>query len=274
MVVDISEVFMLKADSMRDPSLLEGEDGVPAFGKLSSSVLREQAYEALANALRSGRYAPGAAVTIRGLAEQLGTSTMPVREAVNRLLTEGALEMLANRTLGVPMVTVQRLDDLIEARATVEARAASLAAERMDTAAFSRIKRAAEAYSHAVDSELIAEAVVANEQLHFEIYRASGSDALLSIIERLWLQSGPYIAAVMKHMHTAAHSLHERGIAHHYNILAALAKRDAEAVGAAMRADIIDAARWYKEQIFAEDGSLLEPIKVTRKPRGRRPASA
>jgi DNA-binding GntR family transcriptional regulator len=244
----------------------------PTVARVSTAGLRDQAYVELATALRSGRFAPGTSVTIRGLAAQLGTSTMPVREAVSRLVTEGALEMLANRTLCVPTVSVARLDDLIEARATVESRAAWLAAARMDAAAFTRIKRAAEAYSHAVDEEEIVAAVFANEQLHFEIYRAAASSSLLSIIERLWLQSGPYIASVMKHMHTASKSLHDRGIAHHFNILAALAKRDPAAASEAVRADIVDAARWYKEQIFAEDGSVLEPISVKPVRRGRKPA--
>ncbi|WP_236702018.1 GntR family transcriptional regulator [Cupriavidus basilensis] len=231
--------------------------------------MRERAYEELANALRAGRFVPGTAVTIRGIAAMLGTSTMPVREAVSRLVTEGALEMLPNRTLCVPTVSIERLDDLIDTRATVEGRAAWLAAERMTAADFSQIKAAAEDYSHAVDAREVLAAVAANEQLHFSIYRAARSEQLLSIIERLWLQSGPYLASVMKQMQTAQENLHDRGIMHHFNILAALAKRDPQAASEAVKADIIDASIWYKSQIFSPDGAPVatEPLPRKRKTR-------
>lgn len=238
------------------------EDDLPAVSKLSNVALRERVYEELANALRAGRFAPATMVTIRGLAEMLGTSTMPVREAVSRLVTERALEMLPNRTLRVPTISPEMLDELIDTRATVEGRAAALAAQRMTPGEFSRIKAANEAYGHALDAGDIAAAVAANEQLHFAIYRAARAGLLLSIIETLWLQSGPYLASVMKKMHVAADSLHDRGVMHHFNILAALAKRDPEAASAAVQADILDAAEWYKHQLFVEgETAEAEPTK-------------
>ena len=222
----------------------------PAVSRLSTVALRERVYAELANALRSGRFAPAATVTIRGLAASLGTSTMPVREAVSRLVTEGALEMLPNRTLRVPAVSIARLDELIDARIAMESHAAFRAAERMTPAQFSAIKAANEIYSHAVDASDVHAAVAANEKMHFAIYRAAQSDLMFSIIEMLWLQSGPYIASIMKKMQAAQETLHDRGVMHHFNILAALAKRDPEAASAALKADIVDAAAWYKNQIF------------------------
>ncbi|KWR90848.1 GntR family transcriptional regulator [Cupriavidus sp. IDO] len=249
------------------------DDDGPAVSRLTNVALRERAYTELANALRAGRFSPGSPVTIRGLAALLGTSTMPVREAVSRLVTEGALELLPNRTLRVPDVSMERLDDLIDTRATLEGRAAWLAAERMTQADFSLIKAAAEDYSHAVDAGDVPAAVAANEQLHFTIYRASRSELLVSIIEMLWLQSGPYIAAVMKQMQSTREILHDRGIMHHFNILAALAKRDPQASSDAVQSDILDAAKWYKTQIFAADGTPILVPAAERKRRGRAPAT-
>ena len=113
----------------KDKLDLSPEDDLPAVAKLSNVALRERVYDELANALRAGRFAPATMVTIRGLAEMLGTSTMPVREAVSRLVTERALEMLPNRTLRVPIISLTTLDELIDTRATVEGRAAWLAAD-------------------------------------------------------------------------------------------------------------------------------------------------
>lgn len=244
-----------------------GDHGV---ARLSNVALRDRAYTEIANALRAGRFPPSSMVTIRGLAEMLGTSTMPVREAVSRLVTERALEMLPNRTLRVPTISLPLLEELIDTRATVEGKAAALAAERMTSADFSKIKAANERYGHALDAGDIPGAIAANEQLHFAIYRAAGSSLLLSIIEMLWLQSGPYLASVMTKMETAADSLHDRGVGHHFNILAALAKRDAAASSAAVQADILDAAEWYKKQLFV-DG---EPIRAPEPIRKRRKAKA
>ncbi|WP_175946222.1 GntR family transcriptional regulator [Burkholderia pyrrocinia] len=242
----------------KEKPLPSNEDDQPAVSKLSNVALRERVYDELANALRAGRFAPATMVTIRGLAEMLGTSTMPVREAVSRLVTERALEMLPNRTLRVPIISPDKLDELIDIRANVEGHAAALAAQRMTPAEFSRIKAANEAYGHALDAGDMVAAVAANEQLHFAIYRAARSGLLLSIVETLWLQSGPYLAAVMKGMSVAADSLHDRGVMHHFNILAALAKRDPDAANSAVQADIRDAAEWYKRQLFVE--GALEPV--------------
>nr|WP_242431897.1 GntR family transcriptional regulator [Burkholderia ambifaria] len=226
------------------------EAGAPAVPRLTVVALRERVYAELGNTLRSGRFAPATTLTIRGLAASLGISTMPVREAVSRLVTEGALEMLPNRSLRVPAVSIARLDELIDARIAIESHAAFRAAERMTRAQFSAIKTANEIYSRAVDSADVPAAVMANERMHFAIYRAAQSDLVISIIERLWLRSGPYIAAVMNRMQASPEALHDRGAMHHFNVLAALAKGDAEAASAALKADILDAASWYKKQIF------------------------
>jgi DNA-binding GntR family transcriptional regulator len=223
---------------------------VPAVSRLSTIALRERVYTEIANALRSGRFAPSATVTIRGLAVSLGTSTMPVRDAVSRLVTEGALEMLPNRTLCVPAVSAGRLDELIDARIAVESHAAARAAELMTPAEFSAIKSANEMYSHAVDAADVPSAVAANEKMHFAIYRAAGSPLILSIVEMLWLRSGPYIASIMRKMQAAQDVLHDRGVMHHFNILSALARRDPHAASEALKADILDAAAWYRAQIF------------------------
>jgi DNA-binding GntR family transcriptional regulator len=240
------------------------DDNLGPMSRLSNVALRDRAYSEIANALRAGKFAPASMVTIRGLAEMLGTSTMPVREAVSRLVTERALEMLPNRTLRVPTISLPMLDELFDVRVTVEGRAAALAAQRMSNADFTRIKLANESYGHALDDGDLAAAVEANEQLHFAIYRASGSTLLLSIIETLWLQSGPYLASVLRKRHTAADSLHERGVMHHFDILAALAKRDPDAACKAVQADIADAGAWYKGQIFTE-GEVVSAPKPARR---------
>ena len=68
--------------------------------------MRVRVYRALARGLMAGMFSPGEAVTLRILARRLGTSAMPVREAVSRLIAERALVLLPNRSVIVPRMSL------------------------------------------------------------------------------------------------------------------------------------------------------------------------
>ena len=68
-------------------------------------TVQDRVYTEMRRALIGGLFEPGQVLTIRGLADALATSTMPVREAVGRLITEKALEALPNRSARVPPIT-------------------------------------------------------------------------------------------------------------------------------------------------------------------------
>jgi DNA-binding transcriptional regulator YhcF (GntR family) len=76
----------------------------------------EGVYRELRDRILFGGIRPGAAVTLRGLAEDLGVSPMPVREAVRRLLASGALDLQDNRRVVVPPMTRERFDQILFAR--------------------------------------------------------------------------------------------------------------------------------------------------------------
>lgn len=230
----------------------------PQVARISNVALRERVYSELGNAIRGGRFASGEVVTIRGLADMLGTSTMPVREAVSRLVTERALELLPSRSLRVTPISLQRLDELTDLRMTVEGRAAALAAQRMTPAEFAAVRRANERYMQAIEAGDLKLALAVNEEMHFCIYRAAGSSLLLSVIEGLWLQSGPFLAAVMKAMADNPGTLPNRGSVHHFEIIAAISDRDMEGARKALSDDIEDAATWYKQTIFPSESSQDE----------------
>ncbi|MET0749079.1 MAG: GntR family transcriptional regulator, partial [Rhizobium sp.] len=94
-------------------------------------TVQDRVYSELRRALIGGLFEPSQVLTIRGLADALVTSTMPVREALGRLITEKALEALPNRSVRVPPITLERIDDLLRARTLIEGEAIALAAERM-----------------------------------------------------------------------------------------------------------------------------------------------
>lgn len=210
----------------------------PVFVPVERETVQDRVYATLRNALICGLFEPGRVVTIRTLAEQLATSTMPVREALARLISEKALEALPNRSIRVPLVTIQRLDDLVHVRSLIEGEAIALAAQRATPADVARIKAILLEWNdmrglrsqNDFDREMML-----NQRFHFEIYRLCGSAVLLPMIESLWLQSGPCIREAAYAFSTSG----EADTAHcHRMIVDALAANDAKAARAAMVADI------------------------------------
>src|SRR6185437_15138287 len=94
-------------------------------------TLQHNVYDYLRDSLATGELGPGERLTIRGVAERIGTSIMPVREAFRRLTSEGALEPLSSGATRVPVLDFKKLQDLFEIRLSVEGLAARLAANRI-----------------------------------------------------------------------------------------------------------------------------------------------
>ena len=102
---------------------------VAAADELTDTSLRKQVYDSLCAALTSGRFAPGQKLTFRFVAKALGVSLTPVREAVRRLVAEGAFEMQPNRSVRIPLMTKAKVLELRDIRVAVEGLAAGKAAE-------------------------------------------------------------------------------------------------------------------------------------------------
>lgn len=93
---------------------------LPTLRQVSRDTLQDQVYRQIREALMSGRFQPGQKLTIRGLAEALGSSPMPVREALQRLSAENAFEVTETSRLRVRMMTVERLREIRDARVALE----------------------------------------------------------------------------------------------------------------------------------------------------------
>ena len=102
---------------------------------LPARQCRNSRIRRLRHAIMTGRFPPGLAVTIRGLAALLEVSAMPVREAMRRLVAERALDILDNRRVRVPAMDEGRFSTLIAARILLEQEAARRALPRVITAA-------------------------------------------------------------------------------------------------------------------------------------------
>ncbi len=162
---------------------------------LARQTLGDRTYAQLSELLVSGRLAPGDKLSLRGAAEALGVSMMPVREAVSRLVADGALEVAPNRAVRVPIMTTEQFRDLARVRIEIEGYAteqAALLRDEEDLAAIGRCEEAFRLESHAAkpDAPL---SVELNKNLHFAIYGAARSPILVEIIRGLWLKVGPIL---------------------------------------------------------------------------------
>jgi DNA-binding GntR family transcriptional regulator len=210
--------------------------------------LHDEIYAALRQALIVGDLVPGQGFAIRTLAERFGTSLIPVRDALKRLVAERALATLPNRSFCVPRMTRARFQELLQVRLSLESMLAQRAAERISAATIREVERANEEMQAAVPADAVRRYLIANQRFHFLIYGAAGSQAIFPIVESLWLQVGPFLNGVFTHAGTR----HARD--NHTQVLKALRRRDPVAAGEAIRGDLAEAA----DVILARHEFVLE----------------
>lgn len=211
--------------------------GLSALLPVERQTVQEQVYAELRQSLIHGMFDSGEVLRIRDLAERLRTSTMPVREALARLISERALEVSANRSVRVPLIGEEALDDLAHARKLIEGELTVRAIQRLTTEDISELRRLTRAYDDLAEGriDIAREAAELNHAFHFLIYKGAASATLIPIVESLWMQSGPYIRAAAVVFDA------QDGVAatnHHHELIAAIETRDAAAARKALEADI------------------------------------
>jgi DNA-binding GntR family transcriptional regulator len=157
-------------------------------------TLQLRVYRALANGLKTGMFRPGEAVTLRSLAMRIGTSAMPVRQAVSRLIAERALVLLPNRSVIVPRMSRARFVELSRARKMLEGMAGEGAAAATTPALLRTLSDSNEAMKRSIEADDLRGALSHNTAFHFALYRSAGMPVILPLIEMLWLQAGPFLA--------------------------------------------------------------------------------
>lgn len=193
------------------------------------------AWKRLRETLFEGRLAPGQAVTVAGLAAELGLGTMPVREALRRVTAEGGFEASATRRLAVPDLAAEQLAALIRARALLEPEAAVAALPHVSADLLAALQGIDEALSEAIRHGDRAGYMRLNFRFHFGLYRADAGSVLVPLIESLWLKSGPHMSRLFDR---APGFLRED---RHQQALDAIRRKDAGALRAAIAGDISDA---------------------------------
>jgi DNA-binding GntR family transcriptional regulator len=167
---------------------------VPTLRPVEGGTLGARVYNELRDFLMVGGVQPGQKITLRELTQACGTSLMPVREAVQRLAAEGALEILPNRAIRVPLMTKARVEEILRLRLLLEGLAVEEAAARIDETRLNELQILNGVFHEEMRRrEDSAQLFRVNKEFHFVIYRAANMPVLLSVIENMWLQIGPYL---------------------------------------------------------------------------------
>lgn len=192
----------------------------------------QTAYEALRGRILFGDLAPGQAVTIQGLTDELGAGMTPVREAIRRLTSEGALSMLGNRRVIVPELTSSCIDQLDFMRQSLEPKLAGLAVAHMEDIILDALKEEDDALNMAISQGDIPAYLTHNYRFHATLYASARAPILAATVDRLWLRFGPSLRVVCGRHGTL--NLPDK----HADLLQALRAGDAKAAARTISEDV------------------------------------
>ena len=153
--------------------------------RLNIASVVDQVYTAIRERISSGSLPRGARVHQEDLAEELGVSRTPVREALRRLAAEGLVEMRTNRGARVADVDQVGMRGSYEARTVIEPGAARLAAGRRLEEPLARMRAAVAAQRRSLRN--VQRSFEANREFHLALAAASGNEFLVQFAERLWV---------------------------------------------------------------------------------------
>jgi DNA-binding GntR family transcriptional regulator len=202
----------------------------------SQTASHEPVYRALREAIMRGDIRPGDRMVVKPLSERFGTSALPVRQALQRLVAEGALTDEPYRGARLPVRGVDELMDLRRVRCAIEGQAAEWAASRITGAELQQLHALQARMTGVHDIATAENYLVWNYEFHFTVYRAARSPLLIPLIERLWLRAGPYLNAMRTEFTLG------QGLEQHDLVLAALARGDGAAARAAVESELSQAA--------------------------------
>lgn len=192
----------------------------------------QHVYEKLRRRILFGDLAPGQAVTIQGLVEDLEAGMTPVREAIRRLISDGALSMMGNRRVIVPTLTESCIEQLDFMRQSLEPELARRAVTHIDQAGFEALKHQDDALNAAIALGDIPGYLTHNYSFHATLYRLAEAPILAATVDRLWLRFAPSLRVVCGRFGTL--NLPDK----HADLLQALQQRDPEAAARAMAEDV------------------------------------
>ena len=203
----------------------------------TSPAAHERLYRTLRQQVMHGELAPGQALTLRGLGKTFGVSMTPAREAVRRLVAEGALTLSSSGRVSTPELSNERIEELASIRALLEPELASRALPRAHLALIDRLQTINAANAEAVARHDAVAYIRTNLEFHRTLYLRAQAPAMLAMVETVWLQLGPTMRALYGRLRR------QEAPPHHRLIIAALKAGDEPGLRLAIRADVTQGLR-------------------------------
>ncbi len=184
-----------------------------------------------------GQLPPGHALTLRGIGREFDVSMTPAREAVRRLVAEGALQLSSSGRVSTPELNPDRIEELASIRALLEVELASRALPRAHFALIERLQTINGTIAQMVSARDSVGYIRTNLEFHRTLYLRAQAPAMLALAETVWLQLGPTMRSLYGRLNrTEPPQFHRM-------ILAALKAGDEPGLRLAIRSDVTQGLR-------------------------------
>ncbi|MFK7877486.1 MAG: GntR family transcriptional regulator [Paracoccaceae bacterium] len=212
---------------------------MPAKPKNSSlsSAAHDQVYRRLRSRIMYGDILPGQALTLRGIGAEYNVSMTPAREAVRRLVAEGALSLSSSGRVATPELSHERIEELAALRALIEVELASRALPRAHIALIERLQSINSEVAEAVAHRDPVRYIRTNLEFHRTLYLRAQAPAMLAMAETVWLQLGPTMRSLYGRLRRT------EAPQYHRHIIAALRAGDEPSLRLALRSDVTQGLR-------------------------------
>lgn len=206
--------------------------------------LRDVVYKKLRRAILMEELKAGERLTEIHLADKLGVSRTPIREAIRKLELEGLVIMIPRRGTVVAEITEKSLKDVLEVRRVLDMLSAELACERMDEDGKKALEKACRDFARAIKNGDLSDIAQKDVTLHNIIVEASGNNVLQQMVGNLSEQMYRYRVKYLKD-----DSSYETLLKEHQGIYESIIKRDKQA-----------AARLAKEHIDHQEAAIMSRL--------------
>jgi DNA-binding GntR family transcriptional regulator len=205
--------------------------------KEAISAAHDRVYRRLRTRIMHGDIPPGTALTLRGIGKQYDVSMTPAREAIRRLVAEGALTLSSTGRVSTPELSNERIEELAALRALIEVELATRALPRAHLALIERLQTINGSVAEAVAHRDGVSYLRTNLEFHRTLYLRAQAPAMLAMAETVWLQMGPTMRALYGRL--------RRTEPPHYHrlIIAALRAGDEPGLRLAVRSDVTQGVR-------------------------------
>ncbi len=197
----------------------------------------DRVYRGLRSRIMYGEMAPGEALTLRGVGKEFDVSMTPAREALRRLVAEGALTLSNSGRVSTPELSNDRIEELAALRSLLEVELASRALPRAHIALIDRLTTINAAIAEDIARQDAVAYIRRNLEFHRTLYLRAQAPAMLAMAETVWLQLGPTMRKLYGKLR------YKEAPRYHRLIISALKAGDEPTLRLAVRSDVTQGLR-------------------------------